>query len=355
MVKDNRFFTVSRRISHHSVYSGYHQLVHQVGAPVHVPRLLYKLRGTGPLHRYLMRRSGMQWYDGFYLELLTSLHMRRHQSCVYHFLFGERDFRYLPVFQPNRNHKIICTFHATPAEFHQVMKHTKHLEHLDAAIVVSTNQIGYLAPILGKEKVVYIPHSTDTNHFVPPQTRPQGKTCICVGHHHRDFATLGKVASILKDQDPEIRLIVIDRVFRYYLTPEQQRLYTKAFDAAGNVDLRVDLPEEELLQLYQTSDLMVLPLLDTTANVAVLEAMSCGLPLVLSDVGGIRDYVPPDTAAFAAPQDAETMAAHVMRLLRDREEREALSQRSRQNVLRFDWRVIADQVQQLYIKVAGES
>jgi glycosyltransferase involved in cell wall biosynthesis len=35
---------------------------------------------------------------------------------------------------------------------------------------------------------------------------------------------------------------------------------------------------------------VLLPMIDSGANTAVVEALACGTPLVTTDVGGIRDY-----------------------------------------------------------------
>jgi glycosyltransferase involved in cell wall biosynthesis len=115
----------------------------------------------------------------------------------------------------------------------------------------------------------------------------------------------------------------------------------------------MDVSDTELLSLYRSSELMMLPLTDTTANLAVLEGLSCGLPLVVTDIGGIRDYVDSDCAALVATQDAETMAEQVLRVLNDRARRKAMAQAARAKALTFDWHVIADQMTKVYESVAN--
>jgi glycosyltransferase involved in cell wall biosynthesis len=351
MLTEGNFFTVSRRIPHHASHSGYDALARYIGTPVVTSKWLYRIRGLGALHRYFRNKSGMEWYDGLYAEILTSFHMRRHEGAVYHFIYCERDFRYLPRLRPNRRHKVIGTFHATPDEFEKVMKYTEHLQSMDAAIVVSRNQISMLERIIGNEKVFFIPVGVDTDYFVPPTQRDYSSTtCICVGHHHRDFDALAGVASIIRDFDPRVRIVIVNRVFSRYFSPEQQHSYKKVFASAGNVELRSDLTDEELIHFYQTSALMILPLLDTTANLALLEALSCGLPVVVTDTGGIRDYVDSDSAAFAPPKDVQAMADHVIRLLQMPEERQKLSLASRTKALTFDWHSIAKKLKQVYLQ-----
>lgn len=352
MSEQNQIFTICRRISHHSVHGGYDQLARYIGEPVSVPAFLRRVRGLGPLHRYFRRRSGMEWYDGLYAELFTAMHMRKHAGALYHFFFAENDYRYLPALKPAKDHNVVATFHATPSEFGRVMKHTNHLKSLDAAIVVAGNQISVLQNVMGKDKVFFVPHGVDTDYFTPLSVPFRSvKRCLCVGHHHRDFETLARVAAIVKKGDSSARFVVVNRVFSTYFSREQQTKIEQSFESAGNIELRKDLSDEELLHLYQTSDLMVLPLFDATANVAVLEAISCGLPLVVTDLDGIRDYAGND-ALYAPAQDAGAMAGHVLRILHDSKERDSLSNQTRNRALRYDWGTIAEQVRQVYDTIA---
>lgn len=54
-------------------------------------------------------------------------------------------------------------------------------------------------------------------------------------------------------------------------------------------DLKNHSPE--LIRLYQTSDLFVLPTRADCYSLVALEAMACGLPVVISDLGGISSIV----------------------------------------------------------------
>ena len=46
-----------------------------------------------------------------------------------------------------------------------------------------------------------------------------------------------------------------------------------------------------LRALYHLSDLFFLPFVDAVANNAIVESIACGVPVVVSDVGSLRDYV----------------------------------------------------------------
>ena len=60
-----------------------------------------------------------------------------------------------------------------------------------------------------------------------------------------------------------------------------------------------------------------MPLNDSTANNALLEIMATGLPLVISDVGGVRDYVQSGGVTCLPQGDSEGFARAVHALLTD--------------------------------------
>jgi glycosyltransferase involved in cell wall biosynthesis len=54
-------------------------------------------------------------------------------------------------------------------------------------------------------------------------------------------------------------------------------------------------------------------------GLAALEAMSCGLPAVAAESGGVAELITSGVDGFLAPVgDVETMGAHVIRLAQDR-------------------------------------
>jgi len=58
---------------------------------------------------------------------------------------------------------------------------------------------------------------------------------------------------------------------------------------------------EELLNLYQTCDLFVLPSLGECFGIATVEAMAAGLPVIASDVGGTADIIDQGRNGFIVP------------------------------------------------------
>ncbi len=97
----------------------------------------------------------------------------------------------------------------------------------------------------------------------------------------------------------------------------------------------------ELVRLYQSSDAFVLPTLADCFSLVAMEAMSCGLPVVISRLGGIPEIVADgQTGYLLEPGDYPTLALRLDQLVTDAALRQRMGQaalvRARQN---FDCRV----------------
>jgi glycosyltransferase involved in cell wall biosynthesis len=76
-------------------------------------------------------------------------------------------------------------------------------------------------------------------------------------------------------------------------------------------------------------DVYVLPSAWEAFPIGALEALACGVPQVLSDVGGNREAVTPQTGALVPPDDPPALADAIVALLSDPLRREAASAASR--------------------------
>jgi glycosyltransferase involved in cell wall biosynthesis len=73
---------------------------------------------------------------------------------------------------------------------------------------------------------------------------------------------------------------------------------------------------QDLANVYGATDVCVLTSRNEGTPVAVIEALAAGLPVVSTDVGGVRDVIDePILGGVAADGDVDTLAAHVVRAL----------------------------------------
>ena len=92
--------------------------------------------------------------------------------------------------------------------------------------------------------------------------------------------------------------------------------------------------QDAFIPLLQHSHLFLLPSSTESFGLAALEAMSCGCPVIASDVGGLGEVVLHGKTGYLAPLgDTEKMAAYALELLQDQEQHQAFSRASRQRAV----------------------
>lgn len=84
---------------------------------------------------------------------------------------------------------------------------------------------------------------------------------------------------------------------------------------AGRVTFAGARPHAELPELLRSADVAVIPSLMEATSVAALEAMSCGLPVAASNVGGLPQIVEETVGTLFRPADPADLAARVATLL----------------------------------------
>jgi len=119
--------------------------------------------------------------------------------------------------------------------------------------------------------------------------------------------------------------------------PERQRiLYTiDDLGLCGYVHLLGQLSPEQVRERLQQADTFLLSSLSEGISNAVLEAMSCGLPVVTTDCGGMTEVVTNGVEGFVVPvRDPDTMANRLQALWENPELRSAMGAAARERVVR---------------------
>lgn len=341
---------ITMRMAGHAGPSGYDRLaefipghvIHPVNDPSPVQRIL------GRSFRFMIRRSGSLWYhrESFLSELQAAAIWYRSRGKVFHFLYGENCYRYLGKLKSkSRRNAIVCTYHTPPNKFCTVVGHRSHLGELDGVVVVSKAQVAFFSDILGDDRVFYIPHGIDVEYFKPSDGKGDAQERIellFVGTHLRDFKTLAEVARQLNANRVAFSLKVV--------TASENHHFFRGID---NLELYFRIPDVQLLNLYREAHILIMPLLDCTANNSLLEGMACGLPIVCTDLPGARDYAGSECTIFTAPEDPSAIAAAVVRLQADKNLRQKMALASRLCALEFSWEKVACKTREVYRRLAG--
>ncbi len=113
---------------------------------------------------------------------------------------------------------------------------------------------------------------------------------------------------------------------------------------------------EDVRAMLAAIDIFVMPSLKEGLGIAALEAMACGLAVVLSGVGGLAGLIENESSGLQVPPaDAKALAAALERLARDRELRQSLGASARAAaVAEYSDVVMAERTLEVYRRSIAE-
>jgi glycosyltransferase involved in cell wall biosynthesis len=139
----------------------------------------------------------------------------------------------------------------------------------------------------------------------------------------------------------------VGRAFRYWQRthPHTARIRQHTYDF------------KDIRSAYHQADIVVIPtLFSEGTSYACLEAMSCGLPVIASNVGGLNDLIQDGFNGLLIPPGEQALSAALVRLVQDRAERERLGIYARETALSYDlsiWRSRWSRVLESFLAETG--
>src|SRR3989304_744442 len=310
--------------------------------PIHNRRVQVRLRN-------IVQKRGMQWYK--LSDLVAEIKAFGQCCCkkvdVLHYLIGEHSAQYLPLLFKKwikLQTKIIATFHQSPELLNSLINKDV-IAKLDYVTVVSPEQVPYFRELLDPERISLILHGIDIDFFNPgsnPKDESKFK-CITVGHWLRDFRAVREVAEKLAAyKDIEFQ-VVTSRLAGPKLTGLEDLINATLY--------RDTIDDPRLLNLNQKSDVLFLPLLQSTANNALLEGIACGLPVISTHLPSVKFYLPGKEAILIKDSDTKKFVDAILYLVDNPQDRTDMGREARKREEELDWRNIAPQYENLYSKL----
>jgi len=222
-------------------------------------------------------------------------------------------------------------------------------------LIVPAESIGEMLSwqrIKTKKKVVHL--GVDTKKFVPAANKAEAKKKIgldpgmfIIGHHGRlgrekDLPTLLRAFIVVRKSYPKALLLIVGEGV--------ESIKKKLVKVDG-----VILPggTHNVVPYLQAMDLYCLPSLTETTSLATLEAMACGVPVIATKVGFVRDYIKTHVnGLFFKERNSYDLARQIMFMIREETLRKSIGLEARKTVeKKFNWDKTAKEIEETIDKV----
>jgi len=210
---------------------------------------------------------------------------------------------------------------------------------------------------LDPDRVHVVPLGVDGKLFTPPSAprpaapwdeRKQGLRLLYVGPlvRRKGLHSLVEALPLFSRASIPFRLSLVGR------GPDEENLRAIAsrLGVSDRIEFAGFVAEPDLVRWYQESDIFVFPSTHEGFGLVLVEAMACGLPVVVCDVPPMPEVVG-DGGLVVRPSDPAALAAGILKVARDEALRRRLSETGRKRVEeRYLWQRVARQTIDHYEK-----
>ena len=185
-------------------------------------------------------------------------------------------------------------------------------------------------------KINVIYNGVDHNVFLPREEKYSHKVPTVVAAARifelKDIITMIKTCAYVKEHIPNVRFLIYGNK---NAVPE----YTKECeDLIDKLNLQDNFSlagfHNNPSKLYLEGDISILTSISEGFPFTVIESMSCGIPIVATDVGGVSEAIVDGESGFICkPKDHQDIGKRVVQLLQDEDLRNQIGINARQKVL----------------------
>lgn len=207
------------------------------------------------------------------------------------------------------------------------------IKHSDYFITTTDTLKAYLLEkgFYSEKRIFILPNYVDTQLFKPTATMAKSGQVEILGvgrlHEQKNFALLIDAASIVKTRKGrDVKLTIVGSGYL------KTTLSNLARENGMDLEIIDRIPNEKMPSVYNKHHLFVMTSTKEGHPRALLEAMSCGLPVIGTDVEGVRDIIDHGENGLLCSEDEEDVADKISYLISDTEAAIRLGKHARRYV-----------------------
>lgn len=356
---ENHVYYLSKCLSEHGIkidlvsdIVGTPDLNGNVGiCPINSPKLSIFDKG---FNGYMLRHA----IGGFYAFKKSMELMKNNHYDIIH-VHGRVAPFLLSIFmrQKDRNIPIVFTLHDDPPSNIQPNYYIYRIAYklfqdtivrkVDHIIVVHDKSKDRLKNIhIDQDNITVIPNGVDTNLFIN-------------GHNSSNRIVIS-VGSLIKRKGISYLLEAISNIDNIKVIivgsgPEKDYLISlsKKLNITERIIFKSNISIQELVDCYSSSSIFVLPSLREALPLVILEAMSCGLPVIATNVSGMPDVIKDGYNGFLVePANVEQLSEKIKLLINNDALRTEMSKNARKFVEeKLSWDSVIERIITVYEQI----
>ena len=225
--------------------------------------------------------------------------------------------------------------------------------HLDRVLTSSDASAATIQRDFGvrPERIVNVTNGLDTELFSPdPHVPREDKTLLCVGRASDPNKGIRTLIEALARLPGDVRLTLVDSA-----DSEAQKWATE-LGCRERLELAGRVPQDELIRLYRSATVVVVPSRYEGFGLPAAEAMACGTPVVATNAGALAEVMATGRGGPTVQRDdAAALAEAVSGLLAAPDRRAQLGEEARDRIVEaYAWPSIARRTADVYHDVVRE-